>query len=142
MLASVFSDYRLHRCFELRSEISIQVSLPVQLLNTRVKIAIFLRQLIGALPDLGNINSRDVLHFRTRDAALRDRDRLRQIGVSSALQRKYITLCKGIRDRSTSGKTVAEFVLLMRLIKSSNSLEARSSSAIKSCGVSAGASPS
>src|SRR5437660_12875229 len=37
---------------------------------------------------------------------------------------------------------VEEFVLLMRLIRSSSSVETRPSSAISSCGVSAGASPS
>lgn len=142
MLAFVFSDYRLHRCFELRSEISIQVSLPVQLLNARVKIAIFLRQLIGALPDLGYVNSRDILHFRTRDAALCDRARLGQIGVSSALERKYITLSKRIRDRSASGKNGRRVRFVDALDQTSSSLAARSSSTIKSCGVSAGASPS
>lgn len=32
---------------------------------------------------------------------MRNRGRLRQFGVSSTLQRKYVTLCQRIRDRST-----------------------------------------
>src|SRR5713226_4378866 len=52
----------------------------------------------------GRITRSEVKYVRTRDATLHDCAHLRQIGVSSALQRKYIALSQRIRDRSASGK--------------------------------------
>src|SRR5882724_19840 len=75
-----------------------------EFLNTRIEIAVILCEFVCALLDLGHVNSRDVLHFRTREAAVRNRGRLRQLGVSSTLKRKHITLCQRIRDCSASGK--------------------------------------
>jgi hypothetical protein len=70
----------------------------------RIEIAVILCEFVCALLDLGHVNRRDVLNFRTREATVRNRGRLRQFGLSSTLKRKHITLCQRIRDRSASGK--------------------------------------
>jgi len=71
-------DLRFHIC-----EISDQFSQPVKFLNTGVKLAVILCEVIGALLDFHNIDRPDVLHFRTCVTVLGKRSRLRQIGVNS-----------------------------------------------------------
>jgi hypothetical protein len=78
VLASISSDYRLHRLLN-------HFSLPVEFLNTRIEIAIILCEFVCALLDLSHVNSRDVLHFRTCEPTLSNRSCLGQFGIGGTL---------------------------------------------------------
>jgi len=85
VLASVPFGYRLHRSSwsEIPVWISDQFSLPVEFLDSRVKLAVVLCEFISALLDLNHVDRPHILHFRTCVAVLSKRTCQRQIRVNS-----------------------------------------------------------